>query len=400
MLFNLIKFIGFKNIIPIDNSLDIIVSSNGSVDEIPKSSYCYNYCAIIMNIIYKILIFSLISFPFILSIHQSLEHNNIRIVLVEFFTILNSVVYLTGIVFFRKMDYDIKMDEWNIDLKNQYKIFILSILIPLFIAILKLVILLTSNDYTIYIYYLDGLTNLQKIFMYILIFSEKFISHISYIIILLLFIMTMYKFSSYIKKFGISYENRVLDIQTFNVSDIIIEYSHIRHNYEIILGNYSYIFFIINIFGSLSLYFTLYSYINRYNHIAYSNILEIILYLTFLFSYLLIKRRVKSSISKISKIHTFPRVINIFFSRELYNLNNLNISSINENSVVDINIRNNQIMESLNSKTNWKILKDEFEKPINDFSYFNNKLTGLDMAQKIIFAIISILLSIRIFDIL
>ena len=400
MLFNLIKFIGFKNIIPIDNSLDIIVSSNGSVDEIPKSSKCYNSFVIIINIIYKILIFSLISFPFVLSIHQSIEHNNIRIVFVEFFTILNSVVYLAGIVFFRKMDYDAKMDEWDIDLKNQHRIFILSILIPLFIAICKLVILLTSNDYTVYIYYLDGLTNLQKIFMYILIFSEKFISHISYIIILLLFIITMFNFSSYVKKFGISYENRIRDIQTFNVPDIIIEYSYIRHNYEIILGNYSYIFFIINIFGSLSLYFTLYSYINRYNHLAYSNILEIILYLTFLFSYLLIKRRVKSSISKISKIHTFPAVINIFFTRDLYNLNNLDISSIDENNVIDINVRNNQIMESLNSKTNWKILKDEFEKPINDFSYFNNKLTGLDMAQKIIFAIISILLSIRIFDIL
>ena len=404
----LLRIAGLKNCIKYNNVIDsyvIGIDANTTIEQNTKW-YQTNTFVNFINILYKILIFSIITWSFVAAIILSIKTSNQDYVLLDLFNFLTISIYIYGIFYFNGSHFNNIQREKEIDYTFA---FYGSIIPTTIVVIIYLCLLFTGFKINIYneIYFHDNITNIQRVNLVILMIIDKFFSYLNYFLITNTFILVMSNHTNKIKKFAKDYTDSIIDIEKQNLASIMNEFSLLRDSYGKTVNAFNKIFPLINIIGSIACFFIVSSLMRNISSTPIIQIINIVIFISLMLVYYIATGIVESSKGAILNEHKSHNSISKYFSHTLSKISIENFIEkprsiddtnfqINENIIIpNLDLRNNQLIESSSLKYNWKILKDEFKEEWIDFTFFSVQLKSLNIIQKIIMIILSLIIGIE-----
>ena len=225
---------------------------------------------------------------------------------------------------------------------------------------------------------------------------------------ILLFISVMTYHSQEIINFAQEYKRQIISTKSINTKLTVLmnDFVRLRSNYAKSISSFNEIFPIINIFGSISSFFIANLIIKDISAVPIIQIINMTIFIILIILYYWNNGIAESSKQEVYKEHTSPEVIAKFFNRSIQVINIDAITKqmdAQENmavgaSIPNLDLRNNQLIESHSLIQIWEILKNEFISSWDDFTFLSIPLQSLNIIQKVVLALISLILSVELAD--
>lgn len=404
----LLSIAGLKDCVSYANVADRYIIGEDAQANIQQNIQWYQTNAFItfINIFYKILIFAIISWSFFTSLVWSIQTSNQDYVLLDLFNFLTMSIYICGVFYFSGSHFEKIQKEKEIDYTFTFYV---SIIPTSIVVIIHLCLLFTSFEVNVYnpIYFHKNITDAQRAFLVILMIIDKFFSYLNYFLIINTFISVISNHANKVKKFAKDYADSITDIEKQNLANIMNEFSLLRDSYGRTVNAFNQIFPLINIIGSIACFFIVNSIIRDITITPIIQIINLIIFAILMLIYYITTGVVESSKGTILNEHKSPNSISKYFSHTLPKISidkfierprtrDDSDIQVNRRTIIpNLDLRNNQLIESSSLKYNWKLLRDEFKEEWGDFTFLSVQLKSLNVVQKVIMVILSLIIGIE-----
>ena len=320
-LYGLLGFLKTANAIEDDieqGNITLSVTNEGTINrKITKdqtSCIKNNYVRIVLNSVYMLLIFGILSWIILASIIEAGIHQDGRFFTSNFFAIMYLVQYITGILFYK--DKFNKIDKHKIVSLS----YVISILVSLILAGSAIVFMINNLSINIYSYYYENSNGVGRIFLYIILGLNKFYSYGIYLINVITFVSTLFNQKSKIMNYKTKLERGINDSVDDTISIMIQEYSELQQNYKKTVNDLNNIFASITVFGLLGTYFTILNINTPFTDVF--SYIDLALFVIIEGIYIYSINRIKNILADIKSLVGSPRfVIKYLGKSELVGIN-------------------------------------------------------------------------------
>jgi hypothetical protein len=428
MLDILVKLSGLMNWLKYKKNEDrIVIDEEGVRTVIKHRTYLNNkFFVKFINYTYKFLIMCLIGWTLISSLIDWInEPLNYNAFVLNLFSLLNIVVYLLGIKYFT--GHHFKSIKNKITAEIKVIIFKYSVSCASIMVILHIIFLYTNIEINGYTQIFNDSDVVQKVFLTMLLILDSFFSYINYFMIIGGFMSVMNYHASQIKEYTKKYKETIIDIEGgMEMGTLIKDFVEIKHSYGKSVVAFNEIFPIIHIVGAISSFFIMNMMLRNIQKTPVIHIINVVVFIIVMLLYYWMNGITNGCKETIYKEHTSPLVMSRIYSRNIdtvkmdslikkrkknsfkfekvepLDIEDIDLSDLKSpdksqtNDNVAIELRNNQLIESYIQMSYWQTLKEEFSSPWTDFTFLSVPLQNLNVIQKVILGIISLILSIEI----
>lgn len=299
-----------------------------------------------INYSFKIVIFSIISWSCVYAIVHSVLYKDIKFILSELFTIMLSLQYILGSIYYRS-EYFNKALCGIIDYRQYIKVCLTgSFILSLGISIMS--VILINNNINIFVYS-DIIDYVQrnnqgsdstntttdvtkwKIIINILMFLDKFFSYNIFFTNMIFFAFVFIVYGHNIVQYTEKLELYVVNNEHgFTIDSITREYSELKSLHARTVQSLNHMFSSLTVLGTIGSYLSIMWFDTKY--VDTLHIFNVVFFLIIECVYLYSIGRVKSAVDDIKKIINSPIFISKFLSRAYLEtftgeqINDLNLS--------------------------------------------------------------------------
>lgn len=270
-----------------------------------------------LNILYQILIWSIISLPIITSIVFSVQYNNIDIFLSNLYNLMNSVLFIAVVIYFYTDHYnDYLMKTFY--KKYLWKISVIELTISMIYAlVMVLILLLTDHKINIYseLRLLETVGMTEYVFIVICMLLEKFISFGVYIATINIFVCSLY---SHIYKINDFVRDYLIDVSDdgYETRTIVKELIKLRKSYSLTVSSLSPIFTVLTIIGVIAGYFIIKIETEKRILNGISQYISGVIFIILEIIYFIAVFKMNETLNQLQENHYSVNVLNVYLPSE------------------------------------------------------------------------------------